>query len=203
MATSRARAATNPTSRSTASISTMRKATDIRSPVLRLNAEAIQEFRVNTVNANANEGRSSGAQINLVSKTGTNNWHGALFEWYRGTLGKANDWFNNRDGVPVPPLVHNLFGGSLGGPIMKDKAFFFYSYEGQREARSDSCDPSCSARQSGSRHHQVLVLRGPELHHYGNRLVKPGSEPAGVFRGRHQPGRPGRSGPGRAKVSGE
>ena len=104
--------------------------------VLRLNAEAIQEFRVNTINANANEGRSSGAQINLVSKTGTNNWHGALFEWYRSTLGKANDWFNNRDGVPVSSLVHNLFGGSLGGPIKKDKAFFFYAYEGQREARS-------------------------------------------------------------------
>ena len=59
-----------------------------------------------------------------------------MFEWYRSTLGKANDWFNNRDGVPVAPLVHNLFGGSLGGPIKKDKAFFFYAYEGQREARS-------------------------------------------------------------------
>ena len=108
----------------------------IDGPVLRLNAEAISEFRVNTINANANEGRSAGAQINLVSKTGTNAWHGALFEWYRGTLGKANDWFNNRDSLPVPPLVHNLFGGALGGPIVKDKAFFFYSYEGQREARS-------------------------------------------------------------------
>jgi hypothetical protein len=108
----------------------------IDGPVLRLNAEAIQEFRVETINSNANEGRSSGAQINLVSKTGTNNWHGAMFEWYRSTLGKANDWFNNRDGVPVPPLVHNLFGGSLGGPIKKDRAFFFYAYEGQREARS-------------------------------------------------------------------
>jgi hypothetical protein len=104
--------------------------------VLRLNAEAIAEFRVETINSNANEGRSSGAQINLVSKTGTNAWHGVLFEWYRGTMGKANDWFNNRDGLPVPPLVHNTFGGALGGPIKKDKAFFFYSFEGQREARS-------------------------------------------------------------------
>ena len=108
----------------------------IEGPVLRLNAEAIQEFRVETINSNANEGRSSGAQINLVSKTGTNNWHGSLVEWYRSTLGLANDWFNNRDKVPQAPLVHNLFGGSLGGPIKKDKAFFFYAYEGQREARS-------------------------------------------------------------------
>src|SRR5215831_352064 len=108
----------------------------IEGPVLRLNPEAIQEFRVETINSNANEGRSSGAQINLVSKTGTNNWHGAMFEWYRSTMGKANDWFNNRDDVPVAPLVHNLFGGSLGGPVKKDKAFFFYAFEGQREARS-------------------------------------------------------------------
>lgn len=108
----------------------------ISGPVLRLNAEAVDEFRVNTVNANANEGRSSGAQINLVSKTGTNNWHGALFEFYRGTLFEANDWFNNNAGVPRTPLVRNTFGGAVGGPILKDKLFFFYSYEGQRNAES-------------------------------------------------------------------
>jgi hypothetical protein len=107
---------------------------DIGAPVLRMNAEALQEFRVNTVNANANEGRSSAAQINLVTKSGTNNWHGALFEFYRGTLFEANDWFNNKAHVPVPPLVRNTFGGSLGGPIKKDKLFFFYSYEGRRDA---------------------------------------------------------------------
>jgi Carboxypeptidase regulatory-like domain len=109
---------------------------DVGQPVLRLNAEAIEEFRVTTVNANANEGRSSGAQINLVSKSGTNNWHGALFEFYRGTLFAANDWFNNKAQVPVPPLVRNTFGGALGGPIKKDKVFFFYSYEGMKLATS-------------------------------------------------------------------
>jgi hypothetical protein len=107
---------------------------DIGATVLRLNAEAVEEFRVNTVNANANEGRSSAAQINLVSKTGTNNWHGALFEFYRGTEFAANNWFNNKSHVPVPPLVRNTFGGALGGPIKKDKLFFFYSYEGMRLA---------------------------------------------------------------------
>ncbi len=109
---------------------------DIGSPVLRLNAEAIEEFRVNTVNANANEGRGSAAQINLVSKTGTNNWHGALFEWYRGAFGVANDWFNNRDSVAQANLVRNTFGGALGGPVKKDKAFFFYSFEGMRLSTS-------------------------------------------------------------------
>ncbi len=103
-------------------------------PVLRLNTEAIEEFRVTTANGNANQGRSSGAQINLVTKSGTNNWHGAAFEFYRGTLFEANDWFSNRSGVPRTPLVRNTFGGVLGGPIVKNKAFFFYSYEGRRDA---------------------------------------------------------------------
>jgi len=102
--------------------------------VLRLNAEAIQEFRVTTVNSNADEGRSSAAQINLVTKSGSNQWHGAAFEFYRGSLFEANDWFSNQAGVPRTKLVRNTFGGALGGPIWKDRLFFFYSYEGRREA---------------------------------------------------------------------
>ncbi len=102
-------------------------------PVLRLNSEAIEEFRVTTANGNANQGRSSGAQVNLVTKSGSNTWHGAAFEFYRGTLFEANDWFSNSSGTPRTPLVRNTFGGALGGPILKNKLFFFYSYEGRRE----------------------------------------------------------------------
>jgi len=102
--------------------------------VLRLNAEAIEEFRVTTVNSNADEGRSSAAQINLVTKSGSNQWHGAAFEFYRGSIFEANDWFSNQAGVDRTKLVRNTFGGALGGPIIKDKLFFFYSYEGRREA---------------------------------------------------------------------
>jgi len=107
-------------------------------PVLRLNSEAIEEFRVTTANGNANQGRSSGAQVNLVTKSGSNSWHGAAFEFYRGTLFEANDWFSNAAGVPRTPLVRNTFGGGLGGPIVKNKLFFFYSYEGRRDATSTS-----------------------------------------------------------------
>ena len=106
-------------------------------PILRLNAEAIEEFRVTTANGNANEGRSAGAQVNLATKSGSNNWHGAAFEFYRGTLFKANDWFSNAAGVPRAPLVRNTFGGALGGPIAKNKLFFFYSYEGRRDAQGE------------------------------------------------------------------
>jgi Carboxypeptidase regulatory-like domain len=107
-------------------------------PVLRLNSEAIEEFRVTTANGNANQGRSAGAQINLVTKSGSNSLHGAAFEFYRGTPFEANDWFSNAAGVPRTPLVRNSFGGGIGGPIWKDKFFFFYSYEGRRDATAQS-----------------------------------------------------------------
>ncbi len=108
----------------------------IDGPVLRINSEAVEEFRVTTANGNANQGRSAGAQINLVTKSGSNSWHGAAFEFYRGTNFEANDWFSNAAGVPRTPLVRNTFGGALGGPILKNKLFFFYSYEGRRDATS-------------------------------------------------------------------
>ncbi len=109
-------------------------------PVLRLSAEAIEEFRVNTVNANASEGRSGGAQIAIVTKSGTNSFHGTAFEFNRNTIFEANDWFNNHSTPQLPreQLNRNLFGGTIGGPIKKDKLFFFYSYEGRRDASSKS-----------------------------------------------------------------
>jgi len=107
-------------------------------PVLRLNTEAIEEFRVTTANGNANQGRSSGAQVNLVTKSGSNSLHGAAFEFYRGTPFEANDWFSNAAGVPRTPLVRNTFGGALGGPIVKDKLYFFYSFEARRDATATS-----------------------------------------------------------------
>ncbi len=106
--------------------------------VLRLTTEAVEEFRITTTNANANQGRSSGAQISLISKSGTNNFHGAGFYFYRPTAFSANNFFNNLAGVERPSLARNVFGGAVGGPIKKDKLFFFYSYEGQRETKSES-----------------------------------------------------------------
>jgi len=117
--------------------------------VLRLNAEAIEEFRVTTANPNASQGRSAGAQISLVTRAGTNDWHGAAFEFYRSKRFTANDFFNNRLGrftasdpqviagtakagdlrAPRPQLIRHTFGGALGGPIIRNRAFFFYSFE--------------------------------------------------------------------------
>lgn len=109
-------------------------------PVLRLNAEAIDEFRVTTANANASQGRSSGSQVNLVTKTGTNKFHGAAFEFYRSRGFTSNDWFNNHADpiVPRQQLVRHTYGGAVGGPVVKNKAFFFYSYEARHDSSAQS-----------------------------------------------------------------
>jgi hypothetical protein len=100
--------------------------------VLRLNSEAIEEFRVTTTNPNANQGRSGGAQVALVTKSGSNEFHGTAFEFYRTSAFAANNFFSNRAGVARPSLIRHTFGGALGGPIVKQRAFFFYSFEGDR-----------------------------------------------------------------------
>ncbi len=69
----------------------------------------------------------------MVTKSGTNDFHGALFEYHRDTTTEANDWFNNNAGVPRAPLIRNQFGGNMGGPIRKNKAFFFFEYNGRRD----------------------------------------------------------------------
>lgn len=101
--------------------------------VLRLNGEAVEEFRVVTANPNASFGRSSGAQISLVTKGGTNDFRGSLFEYNRDTSFTANDFFSNKAGIPRAELKRNTFGGAIGGPIIKDRLYFFYSYEARRD----------------------------------------------------------------------
>ena len=102
--------------------------------VLPIPLDSVQEFRVTTGGAGANEGRSSGGQVALVTKSGSNQLHGSLYEYNRNTATAANTWFNNRDGVPVQPLVRNQFGASAGGKIVKDRVFYFVNYEQRTDA---------------------------------------------------------------------
>ena len=96
--------------------------------------DSIQEFRGETANTLSSEGRGSGAQVALVTKSGTNQWHGSASDYLRNTITEANTWFNNFNDVARPVLIRNQFGASLGGPILKDKLFFFFDYEGRRDA---------------------------------------------------------------------
>ncbi len=104
------------------------------SSTIPVSIDALQEVRTVTAGETADYGRSSGGGINLVTKSGSNNLHGNLREYNRNTFFAANDWFNNRSGVARPALIRNQFGGNLGGPIKKDKAFFFFDYEGLRRS---------------------------------------------------------------------
>jgi hypothetical protein len=110
--------------------------------VLRSTLDSVEEFRVTTTQANADAGRTSGAQVVLLTKSGTNQLHGSLYEYNRNTAFAANDWFNKQAqlaaGLPDKPgqLIRNTFGATLGGPIKKNKLFFFLNYEGQRTAEN-------------------------------------------------------------------
>jgi len=109
--------------------------------------DSVQEFRAVTANPNASEGRSSGGQIQLATRTGANAFHGSLREYFRTDKTAANTFFNNRNGIERPRLQRHQFGGSLSGPLYlpafgeggpalmggKDKLFFFFDYEGRRD----------------------------------------------------------------------
>ncbi len=103
---------------------------------LRMPLDSLEEFRVTTVGANADQGRTSGAQVSLITKRGSNSFHGSLYEFNRNTAFTANSFFNNEAGVPRPQLVRNVFGASVGGPMLKNRLFFFFNYEGRRDASS-------------------------------------------------------------------
>jgi hypothetical protein len=107
--------------------------------VLPVTLDSVEEFRVTTTNYGADQGEGSGAQVALVTKSGTDHFHGSLYEYNRNTATSANDYLvkiaENRVGLPNKPLklIRNVFGGSIGGPIQKDRLFLFINYEGTRQ----------------------------------------------------------------------
>jgi hypothetical protein len=112
--------------------------------VLPVTLDSVQEFRVTTTNYGAEEGRSSGAQVSLVTKSGTNNFHGSAYEYLRNTYTSANDYFVKSSQIAsrepnVPPkLNRNVFGGAVGGPIKKDRLYFFLNFEAARQREENS-----------------------------------------------------------------
>ncbi len=95
--------------------------------------DAIAEFKIQTSTYDAGYGRNPGANVNVITKSGTNNYHGSAFEFFRNSALNANDWIRNFQGLPKPVLNSNQFGGTVGGPIKKDKFFFFVSYQETRQ----------------------------------------------------------------------
>jgi len=94
--------------------------------------DALEEIHIQSSSYGAELGRTPGAQVSLTTRSGSNDWHGTLFEYFRNDALDATDWFAKSKGLPKPALRQNQFGATLGGPIAKDKTFFFLSYEGVR-----------------------------------------------------------------------
>jgi len=114
-------------------------------PVMQLPAEAVQEFQVSTQRFSAVNGRSAGAAINVITKSGTNSFHGSVFASFRDQALNADQKVPNGDGTTSsinPPYSRQWFGGSIGGPLKKDKLFAFFAYERQREHTSLAESPS-------------------------------------------------------------
>jgi hypothetical protein len=113
--------------------------------------DSVEEFKVEQSNFSAEYGFAVGAIINVVTRSGTNQFHGSGYEFFRNSVMDANNWFNNANSQGIPALKRNNFGGTIGGPIRKDKTFFFFDYEGLREHTSAS---------SGSMSVPTLCMRG-------------------------------------------
>lgn len=94
--------------------------------------DSIEEFKVQQTNFSAEFGFAGGTVINAVTRSGTNDFHGSLHEFWRNQILDANDWFSNATGTPIQPLRRNQFGGTFGGPIRKGRTFFFFDYDGTR-----------------------------------------------------------------------
>ena len=95
-------------------------------------AEAVEEFKVEQTNFSAEYGFSGGSVINMITRSGGNSFHGSAYDYLRNTITDANNWFANEAGNPLPPVHRNNYGGTIGGPIKKNKMFFFFDWDGTR-----------------------------------------------------------------------
>jgi len=96
-------------------------------------AEAVDEFRVEQSNFSAEYGFSGASVVNMITRSGSNSFHGEAYDFARNTITDANNWFNDQAGIPIPPVHRQNFGGTIGGPIWKNKTFFFFDFDATRQ----------------------------------------------------------------------
>ncbi len=110
--------------------------------IFRLNPDNVQEFKVTTSNPSPEEGRNSGANVSIATRSGTNQFHGTAYEFFRNTALNAQEFYSNAQGNPKPIIQLNQYGFEIGGPIKKNKTFFFASWQGQQVNFADPVDKS-------------------------------------------------------------
>ena len=114
--------------------------------------EAVEEMRVEQSNFSAEYGFSGASVVNMITRSGTNSFHGSVYDFIRNQLTDANNWFNNLYGIPLPPVHRNNFGGTVGGPILHNRLFFFFDYDGTRQTTAGTYQagvPTVAERTNG------------------------------------------------------
>jgi hypothetical protein len=133
--------------------------------------EGIEEYKVQQSNFSAEFGFAGSTIVNAITRSGTNSFHGSLYEFWRNQILDANDWFSDQAGSPIAALRRNQFGGAIGGPIKKNKTFFFFDYEGLRQRNANSnvfgvptpCergDAACNGVQALGNFSELCTLQG-------------------------------------------
>src|SRR5208337_2628728 len=165
-------------------------------------SEAVDEFRVEQSNFSAEYGFSGASVVNMITRSGTNAFHGSGYDFIRNKITDANNWFNNENGTPLPAVHRNDYGGTIGGPIIKNKTFFFFDFDGGRSSslgtnqagvpsvpeRSGNFGELCAAN-GGTFSPAGLcsVIAGQLYDPYSGTFQTPANGPAGAYRSTYIP----------------
>jgi hypothetical protein len=182
-------------------------------------AEAVEEFKVQQSNFSAEYGFSGSSIVNMITRSGTNAFHGSGYDFIRNQMTDANNWFNNEFGVPLAPVHRNNYGGTIGGPIWKNKTFFFFDWDGTRSSnlgtyqagvpsgaeRTGDFGEICGAN-GGTFDKAGLcsVIAGQLYDPYSGSFQTPANGPAGAYRSTYIPfdNLAAYTSPGNAKLNG-
>ena len=160
-------------------------------------AEAVEEFKVQQSNFSAEYGFSGATIVNMITRSGSNAFHGSAYDFIRNKITDANNWFNNENGVPLPPVHRNNYGGTVGGPIIKNKTFFFFDWDGTRSSNlgtNQAGVPSAAERTGNfgelcaanggtfSPAGLCSVIAGQLYDPYSGTFQTPANGPAGAYR---------------------
>ncbi len=165
-------------------------------------AEAVEEFKVQQTNFSAEYGFSGASVVNMITRSGSNAFHGSAYDFLRNKITDANNWFNNENGVPLPPVHRNNYGGTVGGPIIKNKTFFFFDWDGTRSSNLGTYQagvPSAAERNGNfgelcaanggtfTAAGLCSVIAGQLYDPYSGTFQTPANGPAGAYRSAYIP----------------
>lgn len=165
-------------------------------------AEAVEEFKVQQTNFSAEYGFSGASVVNMITRSGTNAFHGSGYDFLRNQITDANNWFNNANGVPLPPVHRNNYGGTIGGPIIKNKTFFFFDWDGTRASNLNTYQAGVpSAAERSGDFGELCIANGGTFNAaglcssiagqlydpYSGTFQTPANGPAGAYRSAYIP----------------